>query len=457
MPASANDALLTKRYGQWKRPIAQPNTFLASLPFVPSSDKSGKDFSMPILTAISQGVTPDNTGGIINLRGARSGKNNLATLDGVNLYIQENLSYSDLMKMDNGSSADGTAPSYESGPDWTMYSMRLGLKHHAEMMAIYGAGTTTTMVSDIGVINTAPAVATGSSTVYNAGTPPVVVLTTASWAKAIWLNSGGGGDVDKGMLVDIYQTDGTTLRANNIRIVGVVSRTKCQVQMAATVAAGTFPGTTTGAGATVTGGDRIVPAGWVGASAVGISGIMQINGTFATIDNTSIPQWKPEAFDCGNAALTPDMVQNFAGKLAGNGFEGGQFDVWGCPGVMSTLINYFNQYTKNDVGSARDKKVIGAKGVSFDTPIGTLNLRSYGYIKQGELLIIAKGEAVRIGASEGRENGMRGTGLSLELQGQTGTEVRGMMQFAPLLTTPIWSGRMTAFTFGGGGFDVAAA
>lgn len=460
MPASTNDELLTKRYGPWKRPIAQPNTFTASLPFVASSDKSGKDFTMPINVAISQGATTDNTGGIVALRGARSGKNKQATLDGVNLYMQEQLSYSDLMKMDNGSSPDGNAASYQDGPDYTMWSMRLGLKHHSEMMSMYGAGTTATMQCDIGVINTAPAVASGSSTVYNAGTPPVVVLTTASWAKLLWLNSGSGGDADKGMLVDIYQTNGTTLRANNIRVVGVANSQKCQVSLAATVAAGTFPGTTVGAGATVTGGDRIVPAGWVGTSAVGVGGILDTVGTFAGIDNTLIPQWRPVLFDCGAIAFSTDLLQNVAGKLSGNGFTRGEFDVWGCPGIMSTLLNQFTSYAKDDVGANNGKKTIGAGGVTVQTPVGALTMRSYGYMKQGEVWIIAKGEAVRIGASEERMKGIQGTGLALELQGLTGSEMRAMCQFAPLLTIPFYSAKMINYTFpgaAGGSYDLAAA
>jgi hypothetical protein len=427
--------------------MAQKNTFLQSLPFVASSDKSGKDFTMPILTAFSQGVTPDNTGGIITLRGARGGKNAQAVLDGVNLYIQENLSYSDLMKMDNGSSMEGNSASYQSGPDWTMFSMRLGLKHHAEIMALYGAGTTATMSTDIGVINS-PATATGSPTTYTIASPVTVLITGATWAKLMWLNSGGGGDVDKGMLVDIYQTNGTTLRANNIRVVGVVNSQKCQLMLTATAALGNMPGTTTGIGATVTAGDRIVPAGWVGSSAVGVSGQMTTVGTFAGIDNTSVPQWRPVNFDCGGAAINFDMIQNFASKLNGNGFERGEFDVWAAPPVLGGLINQFTPFTRYNDGAGSDVKRMGAAGVKCDTPIGTLTLRSYGMLKQGEILVIAKGEAVRIGASEGREKGINGTGLALELNEQTGSQMRAMMQFAPLLTTPFWSGRMF-------GFDVA--
>jgi hypothetical protein len=436
MTASVNEALLTTRYGNWKKPIASPNSFQASLPFVPSDDKSGSKFSMPILTAISQGATTDNTGNVITLNGARPGQNSTAVLDGVNLYMQEQLSYSDLMKMSNGASESGDAAAYSSGPDWVMYSMLLGLKHHSEMMALYGAGTTATIGCDIGVINS---LVSGA----NWAADPVVSITTATWAKLLWLNSGSGGNANAGMLVDIYNSAGDTLKANFIRCIGVTDSTKCRVQFDTTSA------TTVGAAVAPAAGDRIIPRGWAATSALGVSGIMQTVGTFATIDNTAIPQWKPQAFDCGGTALTFDMFHNFAAKLRGNGFEEGVFDVWGAPGGIAALANsFFSQGRWND-GAGSDQKQTGQRSFVVDTQVGRLNFHSYGYDKQAELLVIARGEAVRVGAAEERTDGVKGDGLVLELQGQSGTEMRAMAQFAPLLTTPFWSGRMFNFTAAG--------
>lgn len=447
MASSTLSALLTTRYGDWQRPILPPDTFTMSLPFVASDDKSGDNFSMPIMVAISQGATVDNTGNVITLKGARSGKNLRAVLDGVNLYMQEQLSYSDLMKMSNGASESGNAGAYTSGPDWVYYSMLLGLKHHSEMMALYGAGTASTMGSDIGVIDSTPVAAGGPN--YNSATSPTVRITGASWSRLMWLNSGGGGDTDKGMMVDIYQSDGTTLRTSNIRIVGVADPNKCQVVMDDTATSST-------PAAAVTAGDRIVPAGWVGSSALGISGIMQTIGTFATIDNTSNPHWRPQRFDCGASAISFDLVQQFASKLRGNGFQKGVFDVWACPAVQAILTNGLTAQQRWNEDSGLDKKTVGTGVIEVATQVGKFVFHSYGYIKQGEVLVIARGEAVRIGAAEQRQEGVNGEGLVLELQGQSGTEMRAMAQFAPLLTKPLFSGRMFNFTVTAGGYDVPA-
>lgn len=448
MANSALAALLTTRYGDWQRPILPPNTFTMSLPFVPSEDKSGKEFSMPIMVAISQGATPDNTGNVVTLRGSRSGKNLTAVLDGVNLYMQEQLSYSDLMKMSNGVSESGSAAAYSGGSDWVYYSMLLGLQHHSEIMSLYGAGTGAVMGSDIAVIDATPTAAGGPN--YNSATAPTVRISGASWARLMWLNSGGGGDTDKGMLVDVYQSDGTTLRTTNIRVVGVVDPNKCQVQLDDTA-------TSSAPGAAVTAGDRIVPAGWVGASALGVSGIMQTVGTFATIDNTAVPQWRPQRFDCSAVAISFDLLQQFAGKLRGNGFNKGVFDVWAAPPVMAVLTNSLFTNSRWNDNAGRDLKVTGTGALEVDTQVGKFVLHSYGYIKQGEILVMARGEAVRIGASEQRKEGVNGEGLVLELQGLSGTEMRAMCQFAPLLPKPMFSGRMFNFLVSAGGYDVPAA
>jgi hypothetical protein len=71
--------------------------------------------------------------------------------------------------------------------------------------------------------------------------------------------------------------------------------------------------------------------------------------------------------------------------------------------------------------------------------------------------VIARGEYCRIGAAEQRENGLKGEGLVLELQGQSGSEMRAMAQFAPMPKKPLFSGRMFNFSVtSGAGYDIAA-
>jgi hypothetical protein len=429
MPSSQVESLLNSVFGNWKRPLVSPTSFQASLQFVPSEDRSGKDFQYPILTAISQGVTTDNTGGVVTLRKARPGKNNRATLDGVNVYIRESLSYSDLMKMANGASASGDKQAYSTGPAWTMFSMKEGLKHASEIMAMYGAGTNATIGDDIGVVFGA-AVSGGP----NWDASPVVQLTRGSWARRLWLNSGSGGDVNSGMLVDIYNSAGTTLLVNNVRCVGVRDAGQCRVEFDTTTET-----TIGGSGVAVAAGQRIVRAGWAASSALGVYGILNNNGSFAGIDNTTIPQWKPEVLDLNNSALTFSVLQKFVGRLGGNGAKG-PWTAWCSNSVMSTLISTLDPNLRWNDGAGKDGRSVGTGALTVDTPHGPLKLREYGYCKQGQVAVVNEPEAVRIGAAEERDTGIEGTGLALELPDQAGSEMRAMAQFAPLLTTPFYSG-----------------
>jgi hypothetical protein len=445
MASSDLDAILTDRYGKWQKPPLNPNKFVSSLPFVNSSDRSGRQFRFPIQVAFSQGATVDKTGGIVTLNGARSGKNKEAILDGINLYIQEQISYSDIMKMSNGSSANGDAPSYDDPLHWTYYNMILGLEHHSEMMALYGAGTGAALGCDIGEI-----LSLASGSAANIGLDNcVVVLTTASWARMLWLNSTSGGDDDKGMLVDIYQSNGSTLVANNVRVVGVANPRKCQVSFKATSA------TSTGANYVPTAGHRITPAGWLGKSALGVSGIAQTNGTFANIDNTLEARWKMENMQFGSIAVSFDMFANWAAGIQANGFDASVFEVWSSTGVQASLTNGLNTQQRWNGGEGQDEKIVGSNSVGVVHAGMKFNMRPYGYIKQGELLLLARGEWNRIGAEEERTDGLQGQGIALELQGKSGTEMRAMCQFAPLPMQPSHSGRMSGITAAGN--DQAAA
>jgi hypothetical protein len=442
MADSQLDAVLTSRYGKWQKPPLNPNKFVSSLPFVNSSDRSGKEFRFPIQVAFSQGATVDKTGGIVDLNGARSGKNKEAILDGINIYIQEQISYSDIMKMSNGSSSNGDAPSYDDPLHWTYYNMILGLEHHSEMMALYGAGTGAAIGADIGVFHST-ALASGSAANISLDNC-VAVISTASWARLLWLNSTSGGDADKGMLVDIYQSNGSTLVANNVRVVGVANPRKCQVSFKATAA------TSTGASYVPTAGHRIVPAGWLGKSALGVSGIAQTNGTFANIDNTLEARWKMENMDLGGSyAVDFDMFANWAAGIQSNGFDSTVFEVWSSTGVQASLTNKLSPLQRWNGGEGQDEKIVGANSVGVVHAGMRFSMRPYGYVKQSELLVLARGEWNRIGAEEERTDGLSGQGIALELQGKSGTEMRAMCQFAPLPMQPSHSGRLSGFTAAG--------
>lgn len=414
----------TDRYAPFLNPLPEVSSFREFLKFAKSSDRSGKQFRYPVQAAISHGQTTDRTGTAFALKNARPGVEVEAILDGTDLIVRETFPYSAMLKARNGVSLQGDAAAYWDPLDKVMMTTLRSMEYYNELMLMYGPGPTTTGVSNIGVIATT-AVAAGTGPNYNSGTHPIVQLTQASWAAGIWNNAGSGGGANSGMLVDIYQSDLTTLRAANIQIEGIVDPSKCQVQMTGTSAAA------------VTTGDVIVPAGWINTTSVGIGGILRNTGTFANINAATNPFWRPRSIDLGNSAMTASKFLAITAKLMSNGGKNG-LTAWCNPIVFSDLVDQTVNNTRwnNSMGDNK-VKTQGADTLDFLTAVGTCTLKRQEYMKQGEMWLLEPETSMRIGASDITFRGANGNeGFFLELTGNAGSEIRAMSQQAALLTVP---------------------
>lgn len=421
----------TDRYAPFLNPLPEVSSFREFLKFAKSSDRSGKQFRYPVQAAISHGQTTDRTGTAFALKSARPGVELEAILDGTDLIVRETFPYSAMLKARNGVSLQGDAAAYWDPLDKVMMTTLRSMELYNELMLMYGPGPTTTGVANIGVIATT-AVAAGTGPNYNSATHPIVQLTQASWAAGIWNNAGSGGGANSGMLVDIYQSDQTTLRAANIQIEGVVDPSKCQVQM-------------TGASASaVTTGDVIVPAGWNNTTSVGISGILRNTGTFANINAATNPFWRPRSIDLANSAMTASKFLAITAKLMSNGGKNG-LTAWCNPIVFSDLVDQTVNNTRwnNSMGDNRVKSQ-GADTLEFLTAVGTCTLKRQEYMKQGEMWLLEPETSMRIGASDITFRGANGNeGFFLELTGNAGSEIRAMSQQAALLTVPYHNALVT--------------
>lgn len=421
----------TDRYGAFLNPLPEINTFREFLKFAKSSDKSGKQFRYPVQAAISHGQTTDRTGTAFALKSARPGVELEAILDGTDLFVRETFPYSAMLKARNGTSLQGDAAAYWDPMDKVMMTTLRSMELYNELMLMWGPGPTTTGVTTIGVIATVP-VGPGTGPNYNSGTHPIVQLTHGSWAAGIWNNAGSGGGANSGMLVDIYQSDLTTLRAANIQVEGVVDPSLCQVQM-------------TGASASaVTATDVIVPAGWINTTSVGVGGILRNTGTFANISATTNPFWRPRTISMGSSALTTSKFLAITAKLMSNGGTNG-LTAWCNPIVFSDMVDATVNNTRwnNSMGDNK-VKLQGADTLEFMTAVGVCTLKRHAYMKQGEVWLLEPETSMRIGASDITFRGANGNeGFFLELAGNAGSEIRAMSQQAALLTVPWHNGLIT--------------
>jgi hypothetical protein len=415
----------TDRYGSYLNPLPEINTFREFLKFAKSSDKSGKQFRYPVQAAISHGITTDRTGTAFALKAARPGVELEAILDGTDLIVRETFPYSAMLKARNGTSLDGNAAAYWDPMDKVMMTTLRAMELYNELMLMYGPGSTTTGVSSLGVIATAPVFA-GTGPNYNSGTHPIVQLTSQSWAAGIWNNAGSGGGATSGMLVDIYQADLTTLRAANIQVEGVVDPSLCQVQMTGTSASA------------VTATDVIVPAGWINTTSVGVGGILRNTGTFANISATTNPFWRSRVLSAGNSTMSAAKFLAITSKLMSNGGDKG-LTAWCNPIVFNDLVGETLNSTRwiNGQNGDNKAKMQGADTIEFMTAVGACALKRHPYMKQGEMWLLEPETCMRIGASDITFRGANGNeGFFLELTGNAGSEIRAMSQQAALLTVP---------------------
>lgn len=412
----------TDRYAPFLNPLPEISSFREFLKFAKSSDRSGKQFRYPVQAAISHGQTTDRTGTAFTLKAARPGVELEAILDGTDLIVRETFPYSAMLKARNGTSLQGDAAAYWDPMDKVMMTTLRAMEYYNELMLMYGPGPTTTGLSSIGTIATT--VTANGITNFNNATHPIINITQATWAAGIWNLAGSGGGASSGMLVDVYQSDLTTLRLANVQVEGVVDPSLCQVQM-------------TGGSATITAGDVFVPAGWINTTSVGIGGILRNTGTFANISATTNPFWRCRNVSLGNTPLTAAKFIAHTSKLMNNGGKNG-LTAWCNPIVFADLVNETVNSTRwnNSMGDNK-VKMQGADTLEFMTAVGTCTLKRHPYMKQGEVWLLEPETAMRIGASDITFRGANGNeGFFLELTGNAGSEIRAMSQQAALLTVP---------------------
>jgi hypothetical protein len=413
----------TNRYAPFLNPLPEVNSFREYLKFVPTQDRSGAQYVYPVQAAISHGQTSDKSGTAFTMNAARPGVELTAQLDGTDLIVRETFPYSALMKARNGVSLNGDAAAYWDPMDKVMMTTMRSMEHYSELMLMYGMGTSSTMLSDIGVISTVPVLA-GTGPNYGDATHPIVQIASLSWAAGIWNNMGSGGGAGSGALVDIYQSNGTTLRVADVQVEGVVDPSLCQVQMFKS-----------GSAVAVTAGDRIIPKGWLSTSSAGVEGILRNTGSFANISAATNPFWRARVTTV--ATLDAAAFVLACSKLMPNGGNG-SLTAFCNPVVFASIVagTISNTRWNNSMGS-NSVKMQGADVLQFMTATGVVTLKRHEYMKQGQVWVLMDDEAVRVGASDITFRGANGNeGFFLELTNQAGSEIRAMSQQAALLTCP---------------------
>lgn len=416
----------TDRYAPYLNPQPEVNSFREFARFVPAAQRSGRQFRGPIQSALSMGQTVDTSGTAYALNAARPAGEQEYILDGPDLLVRETFPYSAYLKASNGVSQSGDAAAYWQPMDKVMMTMMRGIDHFTEIMMLYGPGSGSTILADIGVVATT-AVFAGTGPNYGSGTHPIVQLTRNSWAPCIWNNSGNGGNSSGGMLVDILNSAGTATVETGVAIENVGDPSLCQVQMFKS-----------GSAVAVATGQRVVPAGWYQKGAAGVQGWLQNTGTLANINAATQWFWRARQFNAGGA-MTRAKVLQICAKLFPNGATKGL--VAFC---SSQTFADLAEETSNPSSSGgqwfengAQTRVQGAANLEYVSPVGKVEIRVHEYMKQGFMFFLEPGNTVRIGAADTTVRGANGgEGVFLELPNNAGSEMRVTSQQAPFIRYP---------------------
>jgi hypothetical protein len=415
----------TDRYAPYLNPQPEVNSFREFARFVPAAQRSGRQFRGPMQSSISHGVTIDITGTAYALNAARPAGEQEYILDGPDLLVRETFPYSAALKASNGVSKDGQSAAYWEPMDKVMMTMMRGIDHYTEIAMMFGPGSGATILSDIGELAANPQ-PTGALN-WNAG--PLIALTALSWAPGIWNNSGDGGNVAGGMLIDVMNSAGTATVATNIPVQSIGDPALCRIQLKAGGTGASLP----------VAGQRIIPAGWFGKGCAGVQGWLQNTGTLANINAATNWFWRARQFSAGNAKMTRAKVLQICAKLFPNGAKNG-------------LVSFCNAHTFADLAeetstpaqsggqwfeNGAETRIQGAANLQYISPVGKVEVRVHEYMKQGFQFFLEPGSTVRIGAADTTIRGSNGSeGFFLELPNNAGSEMRVTSQQAPFMKFP---------------------
>jgi len=406
-------ALLKRRYGPYVNPLPSVDT-IARLAKFRTAERVGENYNFPVKLGLEHGVTHNTDGTAFALNTAVDSVVKNAQLDGATIMLVGNIPYDVTARM-----AAGREGSYMEAVDYKVESMMEGGELYRELALLYGPGTAAAALDEIAVVN-----ASVSGPDLDPG--QVVNITQGTWSAGVWNKMVGA-------LVDVYQSDGTTIRAADVTVVAVPDPTINRISLFKS-----------GSAAVVAAGDKILTRGAKGNSCVGIQSILENTTTLFGIDAAVYPQWQAVNFSAGGASspMTVAKLAQLFSRLKNNGAKNG--------GTYLCSAAQFAQFTDELDAIDRyiqpmDIKQTGMSQLTVKSPIGQVNVQIHEYMKQGIAMFICNNTLRRIGATDLTFRlGMSREWFWKELDGNAGSQMRIYSHQAPVIEIPYHSAIVTS-------------
>lgn len=373
--------MFKQRYGRWIDPLPDEHTLADYGDFIPSENRPGLGYNFPVLTGLELGQTADNTNTAFALNDAVDSTVLNATLDGSTIMLQSVVSYDTIYKSLNGTGNGSSGGAYKTALDQTVQAMLQGAAMYRELALAYGPGSSAAVASNIGVIG---GVAAGTN--FGAGTGVTVYLTEASWIPGLWIIAASGGTGNTGMRVDVYATDGTTVRETEVIVRSRPSTTQTRLLL--------FKA---GSAVAPLANDKIVPLGWRTKSAFGLEAIYNNTSSIFGIDASSVAPWRCMTFSAGGA-MSRAKIMAMAAAVSINGVKnGGKLFV--CAPTFADMAEEANALQRYTANTDKVKRQ-GASQLIYETAAGQVEVVVYQYAKQGQAMFIAADNFRRVGSTD---------------------------------------------------------
>jgi hypothetical protein len=377
---SGIQALTKVRYAPFLNPLADVDTLARDVKFVEKDLRQGRSYNYPIQLGQSHGVTIDDTDTAFPTNGAISPTYGEVSIVGGSIVVEEDIPLPDVHATENGiSNGGGQGGAYMGVWDEKTKACMKGGNLYRELQLLCGPGTTSTAAASLGTIHL-------SHSGANLGAGQVVSITRETWRPGLWPNMANA-------KVDVYQSDGTTLRDSGVTVT-LNALTETSNRITLTKAASV---------AVVAGGDILLVRGAIDKSCYGLEAIAANAGSLFGIDAAAVPQWKVQTFPV-SGSLDRDQILGAMAKLSPHGLKGGG-KLYVSDRTLIDLISEtmdLQTFTSSN-GTIAGTKELGGEGVKFKTPIGDVEVVVHPYFMQSFAFFMPNKpdvRAVRVGATD---------------------------------------------------------
>lgn len=327
------------------------------IPFNKESKALGNLYHQPVVLGLEHGVTYGGPNGdAFALNSSIAGVMKDAQVQGYEMVLRSVLSVGAASRSLN------SASSFEKSTKHLVANMLRSFSRRLEVQLLYGK-------RGIG------AVASISS--------QKILISDASWAPGVWAGS-------ETMLIDVYQSDRTTLRKANIEIESVSFDDR-----SITIKSGTDI-------SAVSANDVIFYKGAQGNEFDGIDQIIRNTGTLFNISASSYNLWQGNVQANGGTArdLSFQVITEAVTRLVEKGLADQDVIVLINPVQFDVLLAEQDAKRLYDSSYSKAAYESGSHEIKFASQNGAIKIMSSIYVKAGSAYVLCMDEFLRVGSSD---------------------------------------------------------